>query len=66
MAIETNAAILPFGVVLSYVIVLNSPIKTKWFNNNQICDDRFKCIFWFTTTNEADMFPNVSYVVHSA
>jgi hypothetical protein len=34
VAIETNVVIMPFGVILTYAIVLNSPIKTKQSNDN--------------------------------
>jgi len=34
VAIETNVVILPFGTVISYAIVMNSPIKAKWSNDN--------------------------------
>jgi hypothetical protein len=34
VAIETNVVVLPFGVILAYAIVPNSPIKAKWSNDN--------------------------------
>jgi hypothetical protein len=34
MAIETCVVIIPFGVVMAYAIVLNSPILTWWSNQN--------------------------------
>jgi hypothetical protein len=34
VAIETNVVVLPFGAVLAYAIVPNSPIKAKWSNDN--------------------------------
>jgi hypothetical protein len=34
VAIETNIVVLPFGVVLAYAIVPNSPIKAKSSNDN--------------------------------
>jgi hypothetical protein len=35
VVVETHATILSLGIVLAYVIVLNSPLPTKWSNQNQ-------------------------------
>jgi hypothetical protein len=51
VAIETNVAVLPFGVVLAYVIVLNSPIKTKCPITTQFVMLDLNAYFDYTTTN---------------
>jgi hypothetical protein len=35
VVVETHVAILPFGAFLAYIIVPNSPIPTRWSNQNQ-------------------------------
>jgi hypothetical protein len=35
VAIETHVNVLPFKVIMAYIIVPNSPIPTKWSNQNQ-------------------------------
>ncbi len=35
VAIETHVDVLSFGVVLAYAIIPNSPLPTKWSNQNQ-------------------------------
>jgi hypothetical protein len=33
--VETHVIIMQFGVVLAYVTIPNSPLPTKWSNQNQ-------------------------------
>jgi len=35
MFVETHIIVLQFGVILVYVIIPNSPLPTKWCNQNQ-------------------------------
>jgi hypothetical protein len=35
VAFETHVAILPFGAILAYATIPNSPLPTKWSNQNQ-------------------------------
>jgi hypothetical protein len=35
VAIETHVNVLPFTVVMAYTITPNSPIPTRWSNQNQ-------------------------------
>ncbi len=51
MAIETNVDVLPFGVILAYAIVLNSLVKTKWFNDKQCLWCLMNAEFDHITTN---------------
>ncbi len=34
VVVETNVDVLPLGAILACAIVPNSPIKTKWSNDN--------------------------------
>jgi hypothetical protein len=35
VAIETLVIVLPFGVIWAYAIIRNSPLLTKWSNQNE-------------------------------
>jgi len=35
VAVETRVGVMPFGMIITYTIVPNSPIPTRWSNQNQ-------------------------------
>ncbi len=51
MANEIDVLVLPFRVVLAYLIVPKSLLPDKWFNQKQSCHARLKCKNEWTTTS---------------
>jgi len=44
--VERNVDVLPFGAILAYAIVPNSPIKLNGPMTTNVYDVRFKCKIW--------------------